>query len=184
MPPFGGNFTLAAEPAASLGGPALPYRSQEFACMFISSAYAQTASAGSDPQAMLTQILPLVLIAGVFYFLLYRPQQQRAKQVKAQQSGLRRGDKVITAGGIIGVVAKVVNDDEVEVTIAENVRVRVIKSTITTVLAKTEPASGGGKEPPAPKDTTADASGESEPAAAEGETARRKRTTRASTTAK
>jgi preprotein translocase subunit YajC len=86
------------------------------------------------------QFAPLVLIFVVFYFMMIRPQQQRQKQHKTMLEALRRGDKVVTAGGIIGTVAKVVSDTEVAVDLADNVRVRVVRSTITQVLAKTEPA--------------------------------------------
>jgi preprotein translocase subunit YajC len=88
------------------------------------------------------QFLPLVLIFVVFYFLLIRPQQKRAKEHKAMLTALRRGDRVVTGGGIIGTVAKVVGDDEVAIDIAEGTRVRVVRSTITSVLARTEPVSG------------------------------------------
>src|SRR5205807_9958556 len=94
-----------------------------------------------DPQAMM-QFLPLVLIFVVFYFLLIRPQQKRAKEHKVMLGNLRRGDRVVTGGGIIGTVAKVVGDDEVTVDIADGIRVRVLRSTITTVLARTEPVAG------------------------------------------
>ena len=110
--------------------------------MFISPAYAQ---GFADPQAMM-QFLPLVLIFVVFYFLLIRPQQKRAKDHKAMLGSLRRGDKVVTGGGIIGTVAKVGGDDEVAVDIAEGIRVRVVRSTITTVLARTEPVAGKDKD--------------------------------------
>ena len=112
--------------------------------MLISPAYAQ---GFLDNQAMV-QFLPLVLIFVVFYFLLIRPQQKRAKDHKTMLAALRRGDRVVTGGGIIGTVAKVVSDDEVSVDIAEGVRVRVLRSTITSVLARTEPVSGkdGPKE--------------------------------------
>jgi preprotein translocase subunit YajC len=110
--------------------------------MFISPAYAQ---GFADPQAMM-QFLPLVLIFVVFYFLLIRPQQKRAKEHKAMLGNLRRGDKVVTGGGIIGTVAKVISDEEVQVDIAEGMRVRVVRSTITSVLARTEPVAGKEKE--------------------------------------
>ncbi len=90
------------------------------------------------------QMAPLVLIFVVFYFFLIRPQQQKAKEHKAMLTALRRGDRVVTGGGIIGTVAKVVGDDEVLVDIAEGLRVRVVRSTITTVLARTEPVSAKG----------------------------------------
>jgi preprotein translocase subunit YajC len=120
--------------------------------MFISPAYAQ---GFADPQAMM-QFLPLVLIFVVFYFLLIRPQQKRAKEHKSMLGNLRRGDKVVTGGGIIGTVAKVMNDDEVQVDIAEGIRVRVVRSTITSVLARTEPVAGKDKEE-ASDDAAADA---------------------------
>ncbi|TAN59059.1 MAG: preprotein translocase subunit YajC [Magnetospirillum sp.] len=85
------------------------------------------------------QFLPLILIFVVFYFLLIRPQQKRMKQHKEMLGQLRRGDRVVTAGGIIGTVNKMVNDTEVSVEIAEGVRVRVVRSTLTEVLSKTEP---------------------------------------------
>lgn len=109
--------------------------------MLISSAYAQAADAapaGLDSQIM--SFLPLVLIFVVFYFLLIRPQQKRMKQHKEMLSAIRRGDRVVTNGGIIGLVTKVVNQDEMIVEIAENVRVRVMRSMIASVVAKTEPA--------------------------------------------
>ena len=100
--------------------------------MLIPPAYAQ------DMTGLLggaTQFLPLVLIFGVFYFLLIRPQQTRAKQMKAMLAALRRGDRVVTAGGILATVQRVKDgSDEIEVDIAPNVRVTVIRDTITTVL--------------------------------------------------
>jgi preprotein translocase subunit YajC len=87
----------------------------------------------------LMQFLPLFLIFGVFYFLLIRPQQKRFEQHKAMVEGVRRGDKVVTAGGILGVVTKVEDGDEVTVEIADNVKVRIVKSTISQVNAKIEP---------------------------------------------
>jgi preprotein translocase subunit YajC len=74
------------------------------------------------------------------YFLLIRPQQKKLKEHQAMVAGLRRGDQIVTQGGVIGKITKVKEDGEIEVEIAENVKVRVIKSTITTVLSKTEPA--------------------------------------------
>lgn len=114
--------------------------------MLISSAYAQAAAGASDLQTQLLNFAPMIAIIAVFYFLLFRPQQQKAKQIKAQQASMRRGDRIVTAGGIIATVSRVINDDELEIQIAENVRVRVVRSTVTTVLAKPEPASGA-KEP-------------------------------------
>jgi preprotein translocase subunit YajC len=87
----------------------------------------------------LTQFFPFVLIIGIFYVLMIRPQQQKQKALQKQLSDLRRGDNVITSGGIIGTVARVVSDDEVSVEISEGVRVRVVRSTITGITGKGEP---------------------------------------------
>ena len=88
------------------------------------------------------QFIPLILIFAIMYFLLIRPQQKRLKEHKAMVDALRRGDQVVTQGGLIGKVAKVKDDDEIEVDLSDNVRVRVVKSTIAQVLSKTEPAEG------------------------------------------
>jgi len=114
--------------------------------MLITPAYAQAAG-GAGGSDMLVQIAPLALIFVVFYFFLIRPQQQKAKQQRSMLDAIRRGDRVVTGGGIIGTVSKVINNDEVQVDIADNVRVRVVRSTITQVLAKTEPvAAKDGKD--------------------------------------
>lgn len=107
--------------------------------MFISPAYAQAAGGGLGGDGMLTGLLPIVLIFVVFWFLLIRPQQKRMKEHKAMIANLRRGDKVVTGGGIIGSVTKVLDEGEVEVEIAPEVKVRVARSTITEVLNKTAP---------------------------------------------
>ncbi|MBC7141907.1 MAG: preprotein translocase subunit YajC [Rhodobacteraceae bacterium] len=106
--------------------------------MFITPAYAQAAGAGGI--GALGQFLPLILIFAIMYFLLIRPQQKKVKEHKAMVEALRRGDQVITQGGIIGKVSRVKEDGELEVEIAEGVKVRVVRSTIATVLSKTEPA--------------------------------------------
>lgn len=105
---------------------------------------------------LLQTIVPFALIFVVFYFLLIRPQQQKAKEQKNMLAALRRGDRVLTGGGILGTVAKVVNDEEVLVDIADGVRVRVVRSTIANVLAKTEPvAAKSDKDEPADKGAAA-----------------------------
>lgn len=115
--------------------------------MFISPAYAQAAGGAND---MFIQMAPLVLIFVVFYFLLIRPQQKKAKQHRELLAGLRKGDMVITGGGIMGKVVKL-EDNVVFVEIAElpapagGVRIRVLRATITDVVGKTEPV----KEEPA-----------------------------------
>jgi preprotein translocase subunit YajC len=108
--------------------------------MLISTAYAQVPGASLMDQSALTQFLPLVLIFVVFYFLLIRPQQKKQKDHRTMLDALRRGDRIVTGGGILGSVSKVVSPEEVEVDIATGVRVRVLRSTITSVLAKPDPA--------------------------------------------
>jgi len=108
--------------------------------MFITDAYAQAASGGTDGAAgSMLQFLPLVLIFVVFYFLLIRPQQRKMKEHKALVSAIKRGDRVITTGGLIGQVSEVVDDNEVQLEIAEGVRVRVLRGSINEVLNRTEP---------------------------------------------
>lgn len=113
----------------------------------ISPAYAEAAAGGGSTGALL-QMAPLALIFVVFYLFLIRPQQKKAKQTKSMLEAIRRGDRVVTGGGIIGTVAKVINE-EVLIDIADNTRVRVVRSTIVNVLAKTAPAEAkagrGGK---------------------------------------
>lgn len=113
--------------------------------MLISPAFAQ-AAAPAGGQDMLTSFLPLILIFVVFYFLLIRPQQKRMKQHKEMLGALRRGDRVVTSGGIIGVVNKIVSDTEVILEIADNVKVRVVRSTIQDILDKTQPVAGAKDE--------------------------------------
>lgn len=86
------------------------------------------------------QFIPLILIFGIMYFLLIRPQQKKLKEHQAMVAALRRGDQVVTAGGVIGKVSKVKEDGEIEVEVADGVKVRVVRSTIAQVLNKTEPA--------------------------------------------
>jgi preprotein translocase subunit YajC len=91
---------------------------------------------GSD---LMTSVVPLVLVFVIMYFLILRPQQKRAKQHQEMVKNLRRGDNVITSGGLVGKVTKVVDDDQVEVEIADGVRVRQVKSMIADVRVKGEP---------------------------------------------
>ncbi len=111
--------------------------------MFISAAYAQAAAGAGSPGSSIISLAPLFLIGAVFYFLLFRPQQQQAKKLKASLAALRRGDKVVTGGGIIATVARVISDDELEVSISDTVKVRVLRNTIVSVLSKPEPAGNG-----------------------------------------
>ena len=86
----------------------------------------------------IAQFIPLILIFVIFYFFLIRPQQKRVKDHKAMVASLKRGDEIITSGGIIGTIDRVMEDDRIEVIIGENVKVQVIKTTITSLLKKEE----------------------------------------------
>lgn len=108
--------------------------------MFISPAFAQDAGGAASSMAAFGQFLPLILIFVIMYFLLIRPQQKKAKEHRAMIEAVRRGDQVVTQGGIIGKVTTVKENGELEVEIASGVKVRVVKSSITQVLSKTEPA--------------------------------------------
>ena len=111
--------------------------------MFVTPAYAQAAAGGGG--SGFEAFLPLILIFGVFYVLLIRPQQKKMKEHKATLSAIRRGDKVVTGGGIVGTVTKVIDDLEITVEIADGVKVRVQRGLISTVLSKTEPVKGDKK---------------------------------------
>ena len=86
----------------------------------------------------IAQFIPLILIFVIFYFFLIRPQQKRVKDHKAMVASLKRGDEIVTSGGIIGTIDRVMEDDRIEVIIGENVKVQVIKTTITSLLKKEE----------------------------------------------
>lgn len=87
----------------------------------------------------LSQFIPLILIFGIMYFLLIRPQQKKMKEHQNMVNSLRRNDEIITQGGVIGKVTKVKDENEVEVEIADGVKVRVMRHTIAQVISKTEP---------------------------------------------
>lgn len=113
---------------------------------FISTAYAQDASGGMLSSSGVLQFLPIVLIFGVFYFMMIRPQQQQQKTLKAQLAAVKRGDRVLTSGGIVGVVQKARDGaSEIEVEIAPNVRVTVLRETLTQVLTGTPAAANDSK---------------------------------------
>jgi preprotein translocase subunit YajC len=111
--------------------------------MFATPAYAQAAGAAGGGASILgSPIIMMVLIFVIFYFLLIRPQQKRAKEHAAMIKALRRGDQIVTAGGLVAKVTKVGADDEneIEAEIAQGVKVKLIRSTISVVMSKTEPA--------------------------------------------
>jgi preprotein translocase subunit YajC len=106
--------------------------------MFITPAYAQAAAPGGND--MLVSLLPFIAIFVIMYFLILRPQQKRVKTHSEMVKNLRRGDTVITNGGVIGKISKVIDDHEVEVEIADGVKIRQVKQMVTEVRAKGEPA--------------------------------------------
>ncbi|WP_417683929.1 preprotein translocase subunit YajC [Roseibium sp.] len=110
--------------------------------MFITPAYAQAAGSPLGPDFLMS-ILPFVLIFAIMYFLIIRPQRQRMKQHQEMVANLRRGDTIVTTGGLIGKVAKVVDDAELLVELAEGVKVRIVRSMVQEVRAKSEPAKEG-----------------------------------------
>jgi preprotein translocase subunit YajC len=108
--------------------------------LFITPAFAQASGGGAFGSSdMLIQFAPFVVIFAIMYFLILRPQQRRAKEQREMIKGARRGDTIVTTGGLIGKVTKSTDDSEVEVEIAPNVRVRIARSGIGDVRARGEP---------------------------------------------
>jgi preprotein translocase subunit YajC len=123
--------------------------------LFITPAFAQASgSAPTGSTDMLVQFAPFIIIFAIMYFLILRPQQRRAKEQKAMVQSARRGDVVVTSGGLIGKVTKSTDETEVELEIAPNVRVRLARSGIADVRSKGEPVKDApaAKTPPAKKD--------------------------------
>jgi preprotein translocase subunit YajC len=106
--------------------------------MFITPAFAQTLPFGADG-GMLTSLLPFVLIFVIMYFLILRPQQKRVKQHQEMVKNVRRGDTVVTNGGLVGKVTKVVDDEQIEIEIGEGVKIRQMRQMLTDVRSKGEP---------------------------------------------
>ena len=103
--------------------------------MFVTPAYAQAAGGGAD---LVLNLLPFILIFVIMYFLIIRPQRQAAKQRDAMLAAIRRNDTIVTGGGVVGKVIKVVDDHEVEVEIAKDTKVRVMRAMIAEVRTKGE----------------------------------------------
>ncbi|MES1198497.1 MAG: preprotein translocase subunit YajC [Pseudomonadota bacterium] len=117
--------------------------------MFITDAYAQTAGAAGGPDttmALLSQFGIFIPIGAIFYFMILRPQQRRIKAHQEMITNLKRGDTIVTSGGLIGKV-KSVQDDEARVELAPNVEVRVVRSTISEVRSKSDPAPANDTKP-------------------------------------
>ncbi|WP_458760937.1 preprotein translocase subunit YajC [Afipia sp. TerB] len=107
--------------------------------MFISPAYAQAAAAG-DTNSMLMSLLPFALIFVIMYFLILKPQQRKVKEHNEMVKNIRRGDTIVTNGGLVGKVTKVVDDDQVEMEISDGVRIRQLRQMVSAVRTKGEPA--------------------------------------------
>ncbi len=124
--------------------------------MLITEAFAQTANAAPfGASDTIVQLVPIVAMIAIVYFVLWRPQQRRAKEQRQMVQAAKRGDVVVTTGGIIGKVTKSVDDNEVELEIAPNVKVRLARSGISEVRARSEPirdSTPPAKSPPAKKD--------------------------------
>jgi preprotein translocase subunit YajC len=113
--------------------------------MLITPAFAQ--AAGGDTNSMLVSLLPFVLIFVIMYFLILRPQQKRAKQHQEMVKNVRRGDTVVTSGGLVGKVTKVVDDEQLEIEVADGVRIRQLRQMISDVRAKGEPVKDEARAP-------------------------------------
>lgn len=111
--------------------------------MFATPAFAQTTQGGGAGD--LLSFVPLVAIFAIMYFLVMRPQQQRAKRLREKIAAIRRGDTVVTSGGLIGKVARI-TDDEIQLEVGENVRVRVVRSMVAEVRSKSEPAAADAED--------------------------------------
>ena len=125
--------------------------------LFIGTALAQATAPAADAPGSTSSIgmsfLPLLLIFGVFYLLLIRPQQKKMDEVARMVKALKRGDRVVTAGGIHGKITKALDDNEnVMIEIADGIEVKVVRSTITALAAKTEPVATDAPNAPAKKD--------------------------------
>jgi preprotein translocase subunit YajC len=107
--------------------------------MFISTAYAQAAAPAGGGGDIFMSLLPLVMVFAIFYFLLIRPQQAKMRTHREMLENLKKGDQVVTGGGIVGKVTKVIDDKELEVEIGEGMKVRVVRSGVTEVRVKGEP---------------------------------------------
>ena len=110
--------------------------------MLITPAYAQGAGLGGDN--MLVSLLPFILIFVIMYFLILRPQQKRVKQHQEMVKNVRRGDTVVTSGGLVGKVTKVIDDEQIEIEIGEGVRIRQMRQMLADVRAKGEPVKDEG----------------------------------------
>lgn len=109
--------------------------------MFVTPAYAQAAGApaGGGMADIFIQLMPILLLVVIFWLLIFRPQQKRLKAQQAMLSAIRRGDTVVTTGGIVGKVTKAVDGEDLEVEIATGVKVKIVRGMVSDVRSKAEP---------------------------------------------
>jgi preprotein translocase subunit YajC len=109
--------------------------------MFVTPAYAQAAGAAGTGGIgdIFIQLMPILLLVVIFWFLIFRPQQKRLKAQQAMLSAIRRGDTVVTTGGIVGKVTKAVDGEDLEVEIASGVKVKIVRGMVADVRSKAEP---------------------------------------------
>ena len=108
--------------------------------MFVTPAYAQASGAGAGGMdAILINFVPIILMVAVFWFFLIRPQQKRAKEHAAMLSAITRGDTIVTTGGLVGKVTRAVDNEDLEVEIAQGVKVKVVRGMVSDVRSKPEP---------------------------------------------
>ncbi|WP_395816430.1 preprotein translocase subunit YajC [Devosia sp.] len=119
--------------------------------MFVTAAIAQEAGAAAAPGMgagdLLVQFAPILLLVVIFWFLIFRPQQKRMKAQQAMLAAITRGDTVVTSGGIIGKVTKAVDGEDLEVQIAEGVRVKIVRHMVTDVRSKSQPVNDNATKP-------------------------------------
>ena len=108
--------------------------------MFVTPAFAQAAPGAGGGGDLLLTLMPFIAIFAIMYFLIIRPQRQKMKAHDEMVKALRRGDTIVTSGGLIGKIARVVDDNEIQVDLAESVRVRLLRTSILEVRTKGEPA--------------------------------------------
>jgi preprotein translocase subunit YajC len=116
--------------------------------MFITAAYAADATGGAM-DTLTAMLPPMIAVFAIMYFIGIRPQQRRQKEIREMLAALRRGDTVVTTGGLVGKISKVLNDNEIQVELAEGVRVRMLRAAVTEVRTKGEPVKDVKDEPEA-----------------------------------
>jgi preprotein translocase subunit YajC len=112
--------------------------------MFVTPAYAQAAGAAApggalDPSGLIMNLAPILVLVIIFWLLIFRPQQKRAREQREMLNAVRRGDTVVTSGGIIGKVTKAIDGEDLEVEIAQGVKVKLLRSSVSDVRSKAEP---------------------------------------------